>query len=93
MLRLSVQMDPRPRDIRNSDLVILRLRGPPLRLHSPVRSGESHPPDVLSHLLCSVCREYQLQASSKQTVKFAKIRARTGEQYGRGRGTSPRSSP
>ena len=64
MLRLSVQMDPRPRDIWDSDLVILRLCGPPLRLHSPVRSGEGHPPDILSHVLRSVCRKYQLLDSN-----------------------------
>ena len=58
MLRVSVQMDSCPGDLRHCELVILRLCGSPLRLHSPVRSGEGHPPDILSHLLRSVCRKY-----------------------------------
>ena len=58
MLRVSVQMDSCPGDLRHCDLVILRLCGSPLRLHSPVRSGEGHPPDILPCLLRRVCRKY-----------------------------------
>ena len=68
MLRVSVQMDSCPGDLRHCELVILRLCGSPLRLHSPVRSGEGHPPDILSHLLRSVCRKYTEKQMKNITV-------------------------